>query len=177
MAVAHRPSALHIGSLMKPVKFVLMLPVTFIGLLVVTLIFTVLNKAFWDARVRYLCANEGGVTVYETVDLSAPEYASIPKDVNGVPFISVQRYMNPGDPFYRTSARTSEEKWGGVTIAKFVENIVRASNNKILGKRISYNRSGGDFIDIGGAGTIYSCNSITSPFEFSTRIFNLQGVD
>ncbi len=51
---------------MKPAKIALMLPVYFIGLLIVMFIFTVLNKAFWDARVRYLCAYEGGVTVYES---------------------------------------------------------------------------------------------------------------
>ncbi len=54
------------GVPMKPAKIALMLPVYFIGLLIVMFIFTVLNKAFWDARVRYLCAYEGGVTVYES---------------------------------------------------------------------------------------------------------------
>ncbi len=160
---------------MRPVKLLLMLPVYFIGLLMVMFIFTVLNKAFWDAQVRHLCANEGGVTVFETVDLSSPEYSEVPRAVNGVPFISDKRYMNPGDPFYRTSESTSEKKWGGVTIMRFVESIVRTSDNKMLGTRISYNRGGGDFIDISGAGTIFSCNSITSPFELSTQIFNLQG--
>jgi len=101
-----------------------MLPVYFIGLLIVIFIFTVLNKAYWDARVRYLCANEGGVTVYESVDLSAPEYADIPRAFNGIPLIPGERYMKLGDPFYRTSESDTDRKWAGVSIMKFIENIV-----------------------------------------------------
>ncbi len=160
---------------MRPAKLVLMLPVYFIGLLMVMFIFTVLNKAFWDARVRYLCANEGGVTVIETVDLSAPEYIGIPKAFNGIPIISSERYMNPSDPLYRTSESSSEKKLGGVSITRFVENIVRSSDKKVLGIHISYNRSGGDILTLGGPGSIYSCSQISSPSQLSIEIFNLEG--
>lgn len=145
---------------MKPVKFVLMLPVTFIGLLVVTLIFTVLNKAFWDARVRYLCANEGGVTVYETVDLSAPEYASIPIDIYGTPFIPSEDARGINDPFYVVSSSDLQQKTGGIEILKNVFDIVRSSDRKSLGTAVSYVRRGGDLVTFGSPGTGFSCSNI-----------------
>lgn len=160
---------------MKPVKILLMLPVYFIGLLILIILFTVLNKAYWDARVRYLCLHEGGVTVFEAVDLGAPEYADLPRDVNGIPPMPTRRSMNPRDPFYLTSDDTSDTKWAGLSIARFVESIVRTSDNKTLGTRISYRRSNGDLFNFSGTGSGFSCSSITSPLELPIQVFNLEG--
>lgn len=160
---------------MRPARLALMLPVYFIGYLFVMLILTELNKAFWDARVRYLCANEGGVTVFETVDLSAPEYANLPRDVNGIPPMPTRRTMNPGDPFYLTSDSTFDKKWAGVSIDRFIESIVRASDNQTLGTRISYRRSNGDLFSFSGTGSGFSCSSLTSPLALPIQVFNLEG--
>jgi len=176
MAVAHRPSALHIGSVMKPVKFFLMLPVTFIGLLVVTLIFTVLNKAFWDARVRYLCANEGGVTVYESVDLNDPAYRSIKIALNGTPFIPFENEMDPDDPLYRSSKSDYEQKFGNISIERSELSIVREIDRKTVSKRVTFVRRDGDFITFGSPGSGFSCEDISGhPLELLTQTFNLQG--
>ena len=161
---------------MKPVKFVLMLPVTFIGLLVVALIFTVLNKAFWDARVRYLCAHEGGVTVYETVDLSAPEYADIATDINGIPFIPFDSYRDTDDLLYRVSSSELTQKFGGIEIARRVGSIVRSTDDMTLSTNVSFSRRGGDFVTFGAPGSSFSCGDLNDGRpELEIQTFNLQG--
>lgn len=162
---------------MKAVKYVLMLPVIFMGILAIYFIFTVLNKAYWDAQVAHLCETEGGVTVYEAVDLNASEYTDIPKTLSGIPFMESDSTRSPEDPFYLTFLRTSEREIDGVSISKSIQSIVRTADSKILGVKISYGRSGGDFTTLGSPESSFSCDDIgEGPVVLSTQVFNLNGV-
>ena len=58
------------------IKFIALTPLILIGLVVLAFIFTLLNKAYWDYRVKQMCEADGGVTVYERVFLSELEYES-----------------------------------------------------------------------------------------------------
>lgn len=140
-----------------------MLPVYFIGLLFVMLILTKLNQAFWDARVRHLCATEGGVTVYETVDLSEPEYAVIPISPIVGPVLPLESNRQLGDPLYLSSQSIVKEKLGGVELVEYQQNIVRSSDHTILGTRVSFSRRGGDFVTFGSPPSSFSCNQVTNP--------------
>jgi len=51
------------------IKFIALTPLILIGLVVMAFVFTLLNKAYWDYRVKQMCEKDGGVTVYEKVEL------------------------------------------------------------------------------------------------------------
>ncbi len=161
---------------MKAVKFVLMLPVYFIGILTLYFIFTVLNRAYWDAEVRRLCETKGGATVYETVDLSVPEYANISISISGIPFIPSESLKSPDDPLFSVTSTDIQQEFGGVEIYKSVYGIVRSADGKLLSESVSYGRRGGDFATLGSPGSSFSCSQMTdhqSSLEIQT--FNLQG--
>ncbi len=161
---------------MKHVKLLLMLPVYFIGLLIVIFLFTVLNKAFWDSRIRHLCATDGGVTVFETVDLKDPAYRRIPIASNGRPLIPLASDMAPEDPLYRSSISVYEQKFGGISIERSELSIVRKIDGKTVSQRVTFIRRDGDFTTLGSPGSGFSCEDISGlPLELLDQTFNLQG--
>ena len=165
------------GVPMRPAKLALMLPVYFIGFLFVMLAFTELNKAFWDAQIRHLCATEAGVTIYESVNLDAAEYENLTVNINGMPSLRLEEHMSPEDQFFLSYVVTRRQKPLGVSITEFQQSIVRRSDGKVLGTRNSYSRLGGDMTTFGGSGTSFSCEDIERDFtlEFLTQTFNIQG--
>ncbi|MCF7982638.1 MAG: hypothetical protein K9K86_11700, partial [Pseudomonadales bacterium] len=56
------------------IKLLFLIPLVLIGLVILFYIYTELNKAYWDSKVRALCEKDGGVTVYEVVNLTKDEY-------------------------------------------------------------------------------------------------------
>jgi hypothetical protein len=52
---------------LKLIKWLLFAPIVLIGLGVLG---TELNKAYWDSKVKALCEKEGGVTVFEKMEIS-----------------------------------------------------------------------------------------------------------
>ncbi|MFZ1834958.1 MAG: hypothetical protein WAU27_19245, partial [Pseudomonadales bacterium] len=50
----------------KAIKWILLLPLILAGL---GIAYCEANKAYWDHRVRELCKKDGGVTVFERIDL------------------------------------------------------------------------------------------------------------
>jgi hypothetical protein len=49
----------------------ILVPLILIGLAIAG---TEFNKAYWDHKVRELCEKDGGVTVYEAIELSPEEF-------------------------------------------------------------------------------------------------------
>jgi hypothetical protein len=98
------------------------------------------KKLYWDAKVRELCAQDGGVKVYETVTLP-PEmfdkYANqnwiLPSKDNATP--SDEYYVETEEYYYRKAAPQ---------IARTQHRIIRRSDRKVLGELIRYGRGGGD---------------------------------
>lgn len=145
-----------------------------VGIPVLYLLFTIANKAYWDARVRSMCLEDGGVALYETVDLSAPEYMRVSRDVNGIPFIPSESRANSEHKFYRTTSRDQKRKSGGVIIVKSNYKIVRSSDRRVLSLSTSYSRLGGDFTTLGSPASSFSCIDIPGfRFDAEIQVFNL----
>jgi hypothetical protein len=98
------------------------------------------KKMYWDAKVRQLCAKDGGIKVYETVELPAHLYNQYAK-INWI-FPEKSRAKS-SDKFYSETIifyyRRDDPR---VTRRQY--RIVRRSDGKILGESISYGRGGGD---------------------------------
>ncbi len=99
------------------------------------------KKMYWDSKVRDLCAKDGGITVYETVELPAemfnkwgqPNFYRPTQDENALGndyiFVSEKTIYRMADPH----------------VSRRIYKIFRKTDNKLLGKSIVYGRGGGDF--------------------------------
>lgn len=112
-----------------------------------------------DQRMEELCKKDGGVHVYETVQL-APEMF----DASGNPFpprlrseiahkagenrtiseeLLISLYRRTWEVVY---LKTGEPTKGEGVLARTSERVTRVSDGKLLGEAVSYSRIGGDFI-------------------------------
>ena len=96
------------------------------------------KKMYWDAKVRELCVKDGGIKVYETVELS-PNFI----DKFGRISIPEKSDAKSTDEYYYESFRDYSQN-GDLTISRVQHQIVRRRDGKVLGELIRYGRSGGD---------------------------------
>ena len=99
------------------------------------------KKMYWDAKVREWCAKDGGVTVYETIELPAemfnewgqPNFYRPTQDENalgdGYVFVEQKKIYRMTSPH----------------VSKRVYTVFRKADHKLLGKSVIYGRGGGDF--------------------------------
>lgn len=97
------------------------------------------KKMYWDAKVRELCALDGGLKIYETVELPAEmfdkfEVVYVPKKIKSN---SKDEYYYEWDVIYYR--RGNPEVWRNYF------KIIRKKDMSLLGEGISYGRRGGDF--------------------------------
>ena len=96
------------------------------------------KKEYYDAQVRKLCAQDGGVRVYETVELPADQF-----DKYGNVHIPSKDRAAPQDSYYYEREiqylRNDDPK-----ITRTHHVIIRRSDGKVLGESIHYSRGGGD---------------------------------
>jgi hypothetical protein len=116
---------------------------TLFALTSISLVFAVsgcarLDRANVDSELRRLCETDGGVTVYER--------ATIPEayiDRSGVLRVPFEHYAKPTDPFFLRTADTVL-KSGDPSLERLVTEVVRRSDDKVLGRAVRYLRRGGD---------------------------------
>jgi hypothetical protein len=103
------------------------------------------GKAELDAEVRRLCAIDGGIKVYETVNLSADKFNKY-----GVAMLPpLKKNAKSSDPYYyewdiQYLFRNGNPVDGGSDLARSNFKLYQAINNKLIGEAISYSRRGGD---------------------------------
>jgi hypothetical protein len=98
------------------------------------------QQAEFDAQVERLCAQDGGITVYEKVVLPREQL-----DAGGRPRIPERIDVTPGDAYYRESENRlllgSDE---ALSLRREEIRYVRRSDAKILGRSVRYVRRGGE---------------------------------
>lgn len=155
------------------IKVIALTPLVLIGLVMLAFIFTLLNKSYWDYRVKQMCEKDGGVTVYEKVELSEEEYKKyggraepirVPlEDSSSTNFFYVKKWL------VHTLHKTNPE----VIKSEFV--VYRKYDGKKFGKMITYTRSGGDFPTIIGHPSGFSCRDIPGfKLNLEQQIFSVK---
>ena len=91
-----------------------------------------------DAEVRRLCAQDGGVKVYEKVLLPPGKF-----DSGGVVSVPLESNSKPADQFYY-EWETTYLKTGNPEMWRNHFRLVRRKDGKLLGEAVSYSRRGGD---------------------------------
>jgi len=92
-----------------------------------------------DAEVRRLCAQDGGIRVYETVTLPPDRF-----DKFGVVHVPLRSSAKSSDEFTYEWDITYFRK-GSPEMWKNHFRLVRMNDGKLIGEAISYSRRGGDF--------------------------------
>jgi hypothetical protein len=95
-----------------------------------------------DEEVRRLCAEDGGVKVYETVVLAEEEYQKL-LNRSGELDIRDKKYAKPTDAFFQESTTTYLKK-GNPEMWRSEYRLVRRSDGKVLATSVHYARRGGD---------------------------------
>jgi len=98
------------------------------------------EKWWWDRQVRELCAKDGGIKVYETVNLPAENF-----DQWGM----VKSYRptqgaNALGPEYAFKEDSYTYRKGNPQMSRTHYQIFRRSDGKLLGETVLYGRGGGD---------------------------------
>ena len=101
------------------------------------------RQAYYDAKVRSMCAQDGGIKVYEQVRLPAELF-----DKWGGVRIPIAKDAKPSDEFvmnWETEHYDTAPVIGdGITLRRDRFLVVRQTDGKVLGEATSYARRGGD---------------------------------
>jgi len=128
------------------------------------------KKMYWDAKVRELCAKDGGIDVYEKVELPADVYEQY---VNENWILPDKTDVEPKDEYYVEWKLFYYHK-GNPQVSRSETRIVRRSDGKILGKYISYGRGGGDLPGPWN-GSSFTCPNPAHLQNFETSVFKKGG--
>lgn len=101
------------------------------------------KKMYWDAQVRELCAKDGGIKVYETVELPAEMF----NKWGQINFIRHSQGENSLGPEYlvKDETRFLRGENEQPTVVRHHYQVFRRSDGELLGESIAYARRGGDF--------------------------------
>jgi len=100
------------------------------------------KKMYWDAKVRDLCAKDGGIRVYETVELAAEKFnkwgqINFYHPTQGEDALGSEYLVKVETRFLRAEDEDP-------VIMRFQNRVFRQSDGKLLAESISYARRGGD---------------------------------
>jgi len=155
------------------IKLVFLIPLVLIGLVVLLYIYTELNKSYWDYRVKQMCEKDGGVTVYETVELTSEEYirlggfkGSIPVPSETASYAEKYLYLSTFEKEIIHKSNPRVYRWESA--------VYRKLDRKILGKVISYHRGGGDLPTIIGHPSGFDCKDMNIKLDVEKKIFSIK---
>ena len=150
-------------------------PLVFVvfGLLTPVILFLIfrypMQQARMDREVDRLCAIDGGVKVFETVEVP-PEY--LPDQGEIFPQYARLRWEDTLGPDYvRRHSVTSIE--GHPLLTRFEDRIVRRVDGKVLGRKVRYMRKGGDLVAPGliGPDSTYVCPAVGKGGDLGRSVF------
>lgn len=125
------------------IGWIVAVPLALILLLILVIGFYEGRKVYWDHKVTEMCKKDGGIKIHERVQLDEVEYSlyidklgnfTIPREdkaPNNLKIVSrlLLNLIHRNKPMVR----------------RFELQIIRRTDNKLLGTMISYGRTGGDF--------------------------------
>lgn len=158
--------------------WVVVSPFILVALAIVLVIAGVLlcevNKAYWDYRVKQMCEKDGGVIVYEKVELTREEYRK---------YDGKYGYINvPFEASSDTDKFLYVKTWETQTLRKYTPNITRSesivyrkNDRRKFGKFVTYSRSGGDFPTIIAHPSGFGCRDMPGiELNIEKKIFSVK---
>lgn len=144
----------------------LAIPVLLLLLILLALGFYEARKAYWDYQVRELCAKDGGIRVYEAVELP-PEKFNQWGQLN---FYQPTQAENALGAEYIFKLALQYFKKENPSLHRFSVQVIRRSDEKLLGESIGYSRGGGDIPGPWQPST-FSCPNEYGDIPLLTKVF------
>ncbi len=124
-----------------------------------------IGRNMWlDHQVREMCAKDGGVKVYETVELTPDLLDKFDRI-----YIPDKAEAKPSDEYYYDSA-IHYYLDGNTKLSRTYHRIVRRSDGKVLGELTRYARAGGG-LPGPWHGSSFMCPAPTQGLKFETAVF------
>ena len=101
------------------------------------------QQSYWDAQVREMCEKDGGVKIFEVVQLTEKQYRNGLNRLGHFD-VPVQNETSANAPFVHSIKRTNIRD-GNPYVWRHETSVIRNSDNKVLGIQVIYSRVGGDF--------------------------------
>jgi hypothetical protein len=121
-----------------------------------------------------MCEQDGGVTVYERVYITAEEYNQLTGGRGTVP-VPDERSSNKSAPYFSRSL-TREINAASPKVMRRETEIVRRVDNKVLGKVVIYSRVGGDLPTGIGHDTYSGCQDVPKlKLDVEKQVFVVTG--
>ncbi len=132
-----------LGKGLSRVGWLLMIPVALISLLVLAIGFYEGRKAYWDSKVREMCAKDGGVQIINKLRVSTEEILAL-GTVGGMIGIPAKELAKPNAPVYEV-LNISDIHDGNPRVSRSDMLVKRRSDDATVARATMYARSGGDF--------------------------------
>lgn len=149
------------------------IPIAIIALLILAFGFYEGRKAYWDSKVREMCAKDGGVTVFETVRVSAEQYNRLPITEGSVAIVS-EAISKPEEPAFSVDKQTVLRE-SAPRVIRWEKLVKRRADGKIIGSLVSYHRLGGDTPLTYGHPTRFSCPDSNQYYGEQRKFFAIEG--
>lgn len=124
------------------VKLLVLIPIALVLVFILVVGFYEGRKAYWDYRVREMCAKDGGVVILEHIKISREQDSFLPH-AGGVASVSPESLSDPRAPAF---ARTRETvlRESQPSVFRYEYEVVRRVNGRLAARGVVYLRSGGD---------------------------------
>lgn len=125
--------------------------VAFVVALVLIAMLTGCERYALDRQMEELCKKDGGVKVYEQIRLPVTEFdsdgAPFPKYWRSQPLIGTEGRLGPEYRYVHRNdiLKKGDPVAGGVELSRRIEEVYRVSDDKLLGRSVSYIRLGGQW--------------------------------
>jgi len=125
-------------------RHVFWVPAQLLVLIVLYVTYCMARIAYWDHEVRQLCAKDGGVTIYERIEISKEE-AELLSDGNGKLTAQFKgAFFKKGMPVYASEFQDTLTHKGRPSVGKRAYTINRVTDDRVLASVVRYSRGDGD---------------------------------
>ena len=125
------------------------------------------SQMYWDHKVKELCEKDGGVTVYEKIELTKDK--KIQLKIAPSKKYATSEY----DYFYESKEEIINEM--NPSVKKYISYLYRNSDKKLIAVQIDYGRVGGDIPSGIGHDSSYNCDRAGVSTQITKSVFFIKG--
>jgi hypothetical protein len=124
--------------------WLLVISVALLALLILIVVFYEGRIAYWDSEIRKMCMKDGGMKIFETAELKKQQYVLL-LDKFGQLDIPTENRATEDVPIFHKATRTFIHR-NNPEVWRYELEVIRKNDKRVLGKRVTYWRVGGDLI-------------------------------
>ena len=161
------------------IKVIALIPLVLIGLVILAFILTLLNKAYWDYRVRQMCEKDGGVEIFKHIEVTTEEFERMPRvkqgGFSGVAIFG-QENIQPNSVVFSSKRKYQILHLNFPRVMRSETFIKRVTDQQIVASIVRYSRVGGDFPTGLGHSSSFDCPLSTKILLKKDRIFIIKEI-